>query len=119
MTQLKVYTGKNSGIGGQTVTVGIAHTEGKSPDRDVESSSYLLPLAPSLSLRNHSPDGFQRGFGGSGPAQLALAVLLDFSHSDEALSLNLYQQFKQEFLVNANQRLVISELEILAWMRKA
>ena len=36
-----------------------------------------LPLTPSLLLANHSPDGFGWGYGGSGPAQLALALLLD------------------------------------------
>lgn len=38
------------------------------------------PLDPmlSLSVRNHSPTGFEWGYGGSGPAQLALAILLDF-----------------------------------------
>ena len=36
-------------------------------------------LAPtkSLKVRNHSPSGFNWGYGGSGPAQLALAILLD------------------------------------------
>jgi hypothetical protein len=32
------------------------------------------PLAPRNDLRNHSPDGFEWGYGGSGPAQLALAI---------------------------------------------
>ena len=32
---------------------------------------------PSQELWNHSPDGFNWGYGGSGPAQLALALLLD------------------------------------------
>ena len=34
------------------------------------------PLALGLEVRNHSPKGFQWGYGGSGPAQLALAKLL-------------------------------------------
>ena len=29
-------------------------------------------------IRNHSPSGFNWGYGGSGPAQLALAILADF-----------------------------------------
>src|SRR5712664_3316643 len=33
------------------------------------------PLDPRNDLFNHSPDGFQWGYGGSGPAQLALAIL--------------------------------------------
>lgn len=37
--------------------------------------SYELP--PRLDLANHSPTGFAWGYGGSGPAQLALAILAD------------------------------------------
>lgn len=37
-----------------------------------------IPISPdqSLRFRNHSPDGFEWSYGGSGPAQLALAILL-------------------------------------------
>lgn len=35
------------------------------------------PLAPRLDLMNHSPTGFECGYEGSGPAQLALAILAD------------------------------------------
>lgn len=50
-------------------------------------------LDPRLDLRNHSPDGFEWGYGGSGPAQLALAILADHLSDDEQ-ALNLYQRFK-------------------------
>lgn len=35
-----------------------------------------LDPAKSQAVRNHSPDGFNWGYGGSGPSQLALAILL-------------------------------------------
>ena len=41
-------------------------------------------------------------YGGSGPAQLALAILLDFS-SDEEVALNNYQAFKTEFIASLSQ----------------
>ena len=52
------------------------------------------PLSPKVSqkVRNHSPTGFSWGFGGSGPAQLALALLLDVLDRDEAQL--RYQAFK-------------------------
>ncbi len=50
------------------------------------------PLDPRYDLRNHSPDGFCWGYTGSGPAQLALALLADAVGSDVALK--LYQRFK-------------------------
>ena len=51
------------------------------------------PLDPRLDLRNHSPTGFEWGYGGSGPAQLALAALADHL-GDDAEALRLYQDFK-------------------------
>src|ERR1035438_8868146 len=50
-------------------------------------------LNPRLDLWNHSPSGFERGYVGSGPAQLALAILADHFFDDEQ-ALNLYQRFK-------------------------
>lgn len=52
------------------------------------------PLNPRLDLYNHSPTGFEWGYGGSGPAQLALAILADHLDDDEQ-ALNLYQHFKR------------------------
>ena len=37
------------------------------------------PLDPRLDLCSHSPSGFEWGYGGSGPAQLALALLARLS----------------------------------------
>lgn len=37
-----------------------------------------LSLERSLKVFNHSPSGFSWGYGGSGPAQLALAILLRY-----------------------------------------
>jgi hypothetical protein len=51
------------------------------------------PLNPRLDLYNHSPTGFEWGYCGSGPAQLALAILADHL-GDDREALNLYQRFK-------------------------
>jgi hypothetical protein len=50
-------------------------------------------LKPRFDLRNHSPTGFEWGYGGSGPSQLALAILADHFGKDER-ALNFYQRFK-------------------------
>ena len=55
-------------------------------------------LNPRLDLRCHSPDGFECGYGGSGPSQLALALLAD-SVGDE-IAMDCYQQFKWKIVVN-------------------
>ena len=51
------------------------------------------PLDPRLDLRNHSPTGFEWGYGGSGPAQLALALAADVLGDDEKAQ-QLYQRLK-------------------------
>jgi len=52
--------------------------------------------ARSLKIRNHSPDGFAWGYCGSGPAQLALGILLEVT--DEVTAERLYQDFKNSVI---------------------
>ena len=62
-----------------------------------------VSLDPRWDLYNHSPDGFGWGYGGSGPAQLALAILADHLCDDnEALA--LYQSFKWSVVVKLPKR---------------
>jgi len=51
------------------------------------------PLNPRLDLWNHSPTGFEWGYGGNGPAQLALAILADHLGDDEQ-AFNFHHRFK-------------------------
>jgi Family of unknown function (DUF6166) len=51
------------------------------------------PLPLRLDLFNHSPSGFSWGYGGSGPAQLALALLAD-ALADDDRAIRLHQAFK-------------------------
>ena len=44
--------------------------------REVHVDGVRLDPQPSQKVWNHSPDGFAWGYAGSGPAQLALALLL-------------------------------------------
>lgn len=61
-------------------------------------------LRPDASQRvwNHSPDGFEWGYCGSGPAQLALALLLH-EYGDRWLALDLYQEFKADVVAKWSQ----------------
>jgi len=54
-------------------------------------------LNPRFDLRRHSPSGFAWNYHGSGPAQLALALLADASENDE-LAQRFYQDFKSEII---------------------
>jgi hypothetical protein len=59
----------------------------------IEDSGKEHPLNLRLDLRNHSPTGPEWGYSGSGPAQLALAILCDALGDDERAQ-RLYQMFK-------------------------
>lgn len=52
-------------------------------------------LSPRFDLANHSPTGFAWGYAGSGPAQLALAMLC-FATGDDEIALRYYQRYKNE-----------------------
>lgn len=66
-------------------------------------------------LRDHSPDGACWGYGGSGPAQLALALLAHATGDDE-LALRHYQTFKALWVAqqNPDRNWELSQAEILA-----
>lgn len=59
---------------------------------DGERLTGTLPLRTTVA--NHSPTGFEWGFGGSGPAQLALALCIDALDGDVRRALGVYQMFK-------------------------
>lgn len=78
----------------------------------------LKDLDPSRSQRivNHSPDGFNWGYGGSGPSQLALAILLEVTDKDFAV--RNYQSFKSDFIAKVGIKFKITDSEIIAWANK-
>ena len=49
--------------------------EGKRTKNGCTVSANKMPLSAYLTEVSHSPDGFEWGYGGSGPAQLAYAIL--------------------------------------------
>lgn len=78
----------------------------------------LLPDA-SQKVYNHSPDGFNWSYGGSGPAQLALAILLDLTH-DQRFSVNHYQTFKWEIIALLPKKdFVLPLRDVHRWLKKA
>jgi hypothetical protein len=57
----------------------------------------LLKPRESQRVYNHSPDGFAWGYGGSGPAQLALAILLKLTRNPEK-AVRQHQDFKWKYI---------------------
>ncbi len=64
------------------------------------NGKILAPEA-SLQVRNHSPDGFDWGYGGSGAAQLALAICLELY--GPVLARKVYQEFKRYHIAGLPQ----------------
>jgi Family of unknown function (DUF6166) len=75
--------------------IGIPHRQSGSgqPVVTVCDGQKSEPLPLRLDLFNHSPAGFSWGYGGSGPTQLALALLAD-ALGDDDLAVRLHQAFK-------------------------
>lgn len=75
----------------------------------------LLDAHPSYMIYNHAPD-FEWGYGGSGPSQLALAILFDCT-GNATLSVRLHQPFKTDFIQNAEfDGFLIMESMIVKWL---
>lgn len=83
--------------------------------RPDSAPAYELPFY--TNIRNHSPTGFEWGYGGSGPAQLALAILVDLV--GEEVALPLYQDFKFHFIANLpREEWILDAGAILEWISK-
>lgn len=67
--------------------------EGRRDGGNVIATVNGWPLRERHDLHSHSPTGFEWGYGGSGPAQLALAILADYLGDDQQ-ALAIYQEFK-------------------------
>lgn len=82
----------------------------------VEKDGKVLSPEASLKVWNHSPDGFEWGYGGSGPAQLALALLLDVT-LDPELASRLHQPFKWAYVAKwGKTRWSITSEDIREWI---
>lgn len=73
-------------------------------------NDHLLNPQKSQAIRNHSPDGFSWGYAGSGPAQLALAILLELYSEEYAMQ--HYQEFKNNVIAKLPQEDFEIEIEI-------
>jgi hypothetical protein len=68
-------------------------------------------------VQKHSPTGFEWGYGGSGPADLALAILAYHLEMD-GVSSGLYQQFKMAFVQNFGEEWSLRRSVVDKWLTK-
>ena len=76
-------------------------------------------LPTRLDLDNHSPTGFEWGYGGSGPAQLALAILAACTTDTEAV--RYHQAFKWACVARIGQSVTKWELpaaHVRSWLEQ-
>ena len=83
--------------------------------RDGSEATPLEP-GPSLAVREHSPTGFEWGYLGSGPAQLALAILLDLGVPPTTAA-DHYQALKAERIaILTADSWELNAIPILDWL---
>ena len=77
-----------------------------------------LDATASLKVRKHSPDGFEWGYSGSGPAQLALAILMDATGNHGNLATTHYQPFRAAHVSRWDDCWAITQDAIIAWLEQ-
>ena len=70
----------------------IIHLRGEWKTHRVWLNGKHLSPRKSQKVYNHSPDGFNWGYHGSGAAQLALAICIELNFQ------NFYQEFKRLYI---------------------
>jgi len=89
--------------------------EGQWATRAVTVDGRPLSPKPSQRVWNHSPDGFNWSYGGSGPAKLALAILLAAGlKKDEAVT--LHQAFKWAVIAPLPSGDFAIDIDVMAWV---
>jgi len=89
---MKTYVGGRSLAGAQVTVDGV-------------------PLDPRFDLKRLSPTGFEWTYEGSGPAQLALALLADHL-GDDAQALRLYEPFMRAVVAELDNSWELTSTEI-------
>ena len=89
---------------------------GRYATREVSIASVRLSPRRSQAVINHSPDGFNWGYGGSGAAQFALWLLSEFT--DERTARTLYQIFKWEVIAKLPASdFTLRAVDVSAWLQ--
>lgn len=79
----------------------------------------ILDLKSSkLDVHDYGADSPEWGYFGSGPSQVAAAILYDLT-TDIELTKKYHQQFKREYIANFDQNgFVLLEIQIRVWLEE-
>ena len=107
---MKTYQGDRTRSGCRVLVFDTAH----------RNPNHARELNLRLDLRNHSPTGFEWGYLGSGPAQLALALLADATDNHTALA--FYQRYKEEVIARLPSDIqaawTTTDVDVVAWVER-
>lgn len=89
---------------------------------NIETNEGGIEKFPLHHFARHSPSGFEFGYGGSGPADLAYSILvhwfLSYKFSLEEAKEEAaahHQEFKRDFIAIEDKHLVIADSDIKNW----
>jgi Family of unknown function (DUF6166) len=72
----------------------------------------------SQTICNHSPDGFEFGYNGSGPSQLSLAILLEMTNDIE-WSKQYYMIFRREKIATLKcNHFFLQVIDVVNWIKE-
>lgn len=102
------------------IYIGIGHDDQEAGPARIYVSRPGEELEPLQHRERHSPDGFNWGYGGSGPADTARSILWDVIGREPEPE--LYQRFKREYVsswpMQPGECWRISDREIQTWINR-
>ena len=114
---MKVYIGMRNKLGyRQALGAGREVRVWEKPPGSDIVKKRVLDIEISRKLIDHSNE-FNWSYGGSGPAQLALAILLDM-WGDPHMALSHYQRFKEDKVAKWEGEWKITGAQIDEWLAK-
>ena len=95
----------------------VEKIEGWNEDIVCSRDGYGIKTNVPRRIKKHSPDGFEWGYGGSGPSDFALNILSIFVGQE--IAENYYQEFKFEIIAALpHEGGVIKQEKILMWLKE-
>lgn len=86
--------------------------------KDVFDITHKEPIEWRLTEINHSPTGFEWGYNGSGPSQLAWCILRECGLTKEQTQ-QYYMDFKKDVISQLKDSFHLTRESVMTWVKKA